>query len=284
MLFGYFLYAAIVNLAVGCLSDVFLIGLVILIVWTRSVQIVLVWSVEVGVCPPEFKKLITSEHLLNLFMIDFIQSAKFILLEPKRSWSFKVSKSIILKWILLWIILRRLILVGLQIVHLVHILIVFLVQRRLNLFYYLMVSIVWQIWSMIDAVELPLLAVRFRISEVFLLSERACFAFGHLLWDWKLSLDMKQSFELCELSLEAHVGENDWSLFRCKSKGVFKAHFSFLHEIRNNASGRPGHSSIAMHEYAAAFCHSIFDKSNSGREMPEEALVRAIKHVDDFVS
>ena len=95
---------------------------------------------------------------------------------------------------------------------------------------------------------------------------------------------MEEPFELRQLSLEAHVREDDRSLLAGVREGVLEAHVTLLHQVGYHARGRAGDASIAMHEDGASARHAIFDERYGRRKVAEQALVRAVKHVDDFVS
>ena len=88
---------------------------------------------------------------------------------------------------------------------------------------------------------------------------------------------MKQLFKLAELSLKAHVWENDGAALARELESLLELHVFLLHEVGDDAASTAGDACIAMDKHAA-LCHALFDKRNRRRKVPDEARLGRIGH------
>lgn len=83
-----------------------------------------------------------------------------------------------------------------------------------------------------------------------------------------LLLYLKQSFEFYQLSLETHIGENNWTAFTSKCKRLLKGHWLVLHYEGNHTARGTAHSCVTMNKYPTSL-DSFFYESNSSWEMSD---------------
>jgi hypothetical protein len=94
--------------------------------------------------------------------------------------------------------------------------------------------------------------------------------------------ELKQLLKFAELSLKAHIRENDWSSFAGKCECRLERHVFLLHQVRNYAAGRPRDTGVAV-DQDATLSNSLLDKGNCGWKVANERAVRRVSDVDDLI-
>ena len=152
---------------------------------------VLVCFVEVGICPAKLQKLVTSQHLLDLFVVQFSETPKFVILKSKRLRSFKSGQSIVFELIIVSIIqvclIQWMVLIRCQFL-IIDLFIPLAIKSCLDLFDYCMVC--FCVPFGIDTIELPVTASATYLWQILPAYLALTFAFGILSRDRKLPFHM----------------------------------------------------------------------------------------------